>query len=435
MTDSHSRPEKRAPWSGSGARPLGSHPENEASTDGAAATGVAPRGRRRLVGVDAARGLALIGMMSIHILPSWDPETFEPTAQWTAFAGRSVALFALLAGVGLAFSTGGRSPHTGRAMTADRAGVAVRAVLIACLGLAINEVLPGNTIGAVPAVGILVYYGAFFLLTIPFLGLSARALFAAAAFFAVAGPLLVQSLRDVLPAFERYNPAFSDLVTDPGATVAQLLLTGTYPALPYLAYLLAGMAIGRLDLAHVRVGTGLLVVGTMLAVAAWLLYWVLIIQTGGYDQLMARNPSLNEDMIDDVIVWGPDPVLPTTTWWWLAIAGPYTNTPPALLLGGGTAAAALGFFLLLARVAERWLLPLSTMGSMTLTLYSAHLLALATEVHYDRPYLWFLVQVGVALAFALVWHRTVGQGPLERVVARPVRLARWGVLASGRRTD
>ncbi|VEI51695.1 heparan-alpha-glucosaminide N-acetyltransferase domain-containing protein [Kocuria rosea] len=69
-------------------------------------------GKRRLAGIDAARGMALIGMISIHIMPSWDPVTFEPTAQWTVFAGRSAALFALLAGVGLAFSTGGRTPHS-----------------------------------------------------------------------------------------------------------------------------------------------------------------------------------------------------------------------------------------------------------------------------------------------------------------------------------
>ena len=101
-------------------------------TGAAAAAG----GKRRLVGIDAARGLALIGMVSIHILPAWDPETFAPTAQWTLFAGRSAALFALLAGVSLAFTSGGRTAHSGRAMTATRAGILVRAGLITALGLA-----------------------------------------------------------------------------------------------------------------------------------------------------------------------------------------------------------------------------------------------------------------------------------------------------------
>ncbi|GAB2599262.1 hypothetical protein GCM10009696_00810 [Kocuria himachalensis] len=368
-------------------------------------------------------------MIAIHILPSWDPVTFEPTAQWTVFAGRSAALFALLAGVGLAFSTGGRTRHTGRAMTADRVGVVVRALLIAGLGLAINEILPGTTLEEVPAVNILVYYGVFFVLAIPFLSLSAGALFAWAGFFLVAGPVLMHLLREVLPVIERYNPTVLDLVGNPGASAGQLLLTGTFPALPYLAYLLAGVAIGRLDLADLQIQVALLASGVMLALTGWLTYWVLILQAGGYDQLLARTPGLNEELIDEIIAFGPDPTLPTTTWWWLGIAGPYTNTPPALLLGLGSAMAVLGCCLLLARATTRWLLPLSAMGSMTLTVYSAHLLGLSAEVHYDQPR-WFLIHVGAALVFTLLWHQAFGQGPLERIVAGTVRAIRR--LALGR---
>ncbi len=431
MTDFQGRSARSAPWTGSsGARVPAPHRPGEPAAHGSSVPGTGSR-RRRLVGVDAARGLALIGMISIHILPAWDPETFEPTAQWTVFAGRSAALFALLAGVGLAFSTGGGTRHTGRAMTADRVGVAVRALLIAGLGLAINEVLPGNTIADVPAVNILVYYGAFFLLAIPFLSLSAKMLFAWAGFFALAGPVLMHLLRDVLPAVERYNPTLTDLAGNPGATAAQLLLTGTFPALPYLAYLLVGLAIGRLDLAEVQIQAAMLSFGVILAVTAWFASWALIQQAGGFEQLVARTPGLDEELVNDIIVWGPDPVLPTTTGWWLAVAGPYTNTPLALGLGLGWAMAVLALFLLLARGAERWLLPLSAMGSMTLTVYSAHLLALAAEVHYGQP-VWFLIHVGMAMVFALFWHQAFGQGPLERVVARIVRIVRRLVLGRHR---
>ena len=38
------------------------------------------RPTRRLVGIDAARGLALIGLMAIHLLPAWNEETGE--ASW-----------------------------------------------------------------------------------------------------------------------------------------------------------------------------------------------------------------------------------------------------------------------------------------------------------------------------------------------------------------
>ncbi|MFI7483366.1 heparan-alpha-glucosaminide N-acetyltransferase domain-containing protein [Kocuria sp. M1R5S2] len=387
--------------------------------------------RRRLVGVDAARGLALIGMISVHILPSWDPETFESTLQWQLFAGQAAALFALLAGVGLSFTSGGRTPHRGRPASADRLGLLVRAVLITVLGLLVNQAMPADP----PAYNILVYYGMFFLLAIPFLHLGARSLFVLAGGSAVLGPVLVHVLRPVLPAMETYNPTLAGVASDPGTVLAQVLLTGTYPALPYLAYLLAGLAIGRLDLRSARVQGRLLWAGLLLAVGAWLVYWALVVQGGGWEQLISATPGMTDEGVTDIVVWGPNPELPTTTWWWLLTPGPHTNTPVAVLqdLGGG--AAVLGLFLLLTRRWSSWLLPLSAMGSMTLTLYTAHLLGLAPMLHYDLPVLWFVVHVLVAAVFATVWNRTRGRGPLEQVVARSAGGARGLVLRRGGRRD
>ena len=66
--------------------------------------------KRRVTGVDAARGAALIAMMAIHILPAWN-EDFDPTLTWLLLAGRGAALFALLAGISLAFMSGGTHPR------------------------------------------------------------------------------------------------------------------------------------------------------------------------------------------------------------------------------------------------------------------------------------------------------------------------------------
>ena len=77
------------------------------------------RTKRRLVGIDAARGLALIGLMAIHLLPSEDELTHDPSLSFTLFHGNSAALFALLAGVGLALSTGGQTPHRGPRLSLD----------------------------------------------------------------------------------------------------------------------------------------------------------------------------------------------------------------------------------------------------------------------------------------------------------------------------
>ena len=67
---------------------------------------------RRLLGVDVARALALIGMMSVHIFPAVGRDGSLHPAYLVA-AGRSAALFATLAGVGLALTTGGTQRYAG----------------------------------------------------------------------------------------------------------------------------------------------------------------------------------------------------------------------------------------------------------------------------------------------------------------------------------
>ena len=126
-------------------------------------------------------------------------------------------------------------------------------------------------------------------------------------------------------------------------------------------------------------------------------------------------------------MWGPDS-LPTSTVWWLAIATPHTNTPLAIAASLGVSLAVLGALLLIARKAEAWLMPLAAMGVMTLTLYTAHLVGLSFELHYDQPYLWFLIHVALAALFAVAWYRALGQGPLERFVSLSVKGTRRLVL-------
>ncbi|MEO9249185.1 heparan-alpha-glucosaminide N-acetyltransferase domain-containing protein [Citricoccus nitrophenolicus] len=396
-----------------------------AVVDAPAATEKRPR--KRLIGIDAARGLALIGLMAIHILPNYDEETGEPTLVWQLFSGDSAALFALLAGVGLALSSGGRTPHRGRQMAADRVGLVVRAVLIAVVALVIASLMPAVD---PPAYSILIYYAVFFLLAIPFLHLGPKALFICAAVFGIVSPILLQHLPPVLPDWLSYNPTLEHILADPASVASQLLLTGTYPALPYMTYLLAGLGLGRLNLRSIPVQSAIAGTGAALAILATVVSYILLYAAGGYEALLATG--MTEDGLDEAIVYGPE-LVPDTSGWWLAIATPHTNMPLAIASSLGMGLLAAGLFLLIANQAGRWLIPLASMGAMTLTLYSAHLVALSFELHYDEPVLWFMAHLGVAGAFAWAWNRMVGQGPLEKVVSLAVKGTRR--LVTGKTTN
>jgi uncharacterized membrane protein YeiB len=72
----------------------------------------------------------------------------------------------------------------------------------------------------------------------------------------------------------------------------------------------------------------------------------------------------------------------------------------------------------------RLLEPVAAAGSMALTLYSAHLVLLATGLLEDTPRVLYVLMVVGALTFAHLWRRRVGAGPLERVVSRAAAAAR-----------
>ena len=153
--------------------------------------------QRRLTGIDAARGIALLGMIATHVLPLYNQETGDPSLTGLIFSGRSSALFAVVAGVGLALLTGGSEPHDARAIGRDRRGIAVRALIIALVGLALGGL---QTTIAV----ILFHYAVLFLLALPFLGMPLRRLAVWAGAWLLLSPVLAYVLRGwLLRTFRR----------------------------------------------------------------------------------------------------------------------------------------------------------------------------------------------------------------------------------------
>ena len=174
-------------------------------------------------------------MVSTHVLASHDPDGSLTNAQWLA-GGRASALFAVLAGVSLALMTGRRTPVHGRERGRRSLALATRAVLVATIGLALGGLETGIAV-------ILTYYGVLFLMALPFLGLTTKPLLALAAAWVVVGPVVSQVVRPHLPERRYDSPHFAQLA-DPGPLLSELLFTGYYPCVPWLAYVLLGHGAG-----------------------------------------------------------------------------------------------------------------------------------------------------------------------------------------------
>lgn len=399
---------------------------------GVAAIAEAARRSARVVGLDIARCLALLGMMAAHILANIDPVTgaFVPWHQQIA-GGRAAALFAVLAGVSLALVTGREQPFRGRRLAGARVGIALRAAVIAAIGLTVSGLESGVAV-------ILTYYGVLFLLAIPFLGLGWRTLGVLAAGWAVAGPVLSQLIRPYLPA-PTYGPASLErLLTEPHLLLSELTFTGYYPAVPWLAYVLAGLAVGRLTLSSTRVAGALALGGGALALSAWVTSRLLTnnadVFTVLQDALPRSTPEFRCCMsppgsLDLVLAHGFWGTTPTTTWWWLTIVAPHSTTPFDLLHTIGTSLLVLGLALMIGRLAPRVLAVVFAAGTMTLTLYTLHVLGLAAGLGPDRGPSLYWLNVGFAMVFGALWRVGVGQGPLERLAALAAQLGTAAVLA------
>lgn len=351
---------------------------------------------QRLIGVDAARGLALIGMMAVHILPSRDPDRTISTAYLIA-SGRSSALFAVLAGVGLALAYGRTDPPEGEGLRSAATAVVVRAAVIGLIGLFLGELQSGVAV-------ILVNYGFLFLLASVFLGLRAKPLLWMGSVWIVVGPVLSHLIRMGLPDPNLAVPGF-DMVVQPGLLLREVFFTGYYPLFSWMAYLWVGMGLGRLRLkAH---ALKVLLVGGALAVVA------------KFGSALLLGPLGGSQFLDELPIqfFG---VTPTTTWWYLAVSTPHSATPFDLAHTIGTSLLVIGACLLIAGFVH-WI---AAAGAMTLSIYTFHVAALATEAGRDDRMSLFLIHASVAIAFGLLWRHFVGRGPLESMTATLSQTAR-----------
>ncbi len=377
--------------------------------------------RSRVRGIDAARGLALLGMIAVHTLPT--SENGELTTVGLLAGGTSAALFGLLVGVSVALLTGRRQVTVGAGSFGTHAlRLAVRGLTVGVLGLALGEAALGDVDI------ILTYYGVLFLLAIPLILLPTRALFALGAVLAVVAPITSHLVRTGLPPAELIDPSFTSLVTDPTGLLTTLFLTGAYPIWPWLTYLCVGMAVGRCSLATTRTAAVLAVCGVALVAAAAAVSHLALVTAGGMGRILA-DPGLPAEELRAALTEGPNGVTPATTWWWLAVDNAHSSTPLDLARTVGTSLAVLGAMLLLdralargsssswARIVDAARSPLAAAGSMTLTFYSLHVVVAGLAAEAAAPWALYLGQVMVALAVGLLWQRFVGRGPLEAGVS------------------
>lgn len=381
-------------------------------------------GGERLVGVDVARGLAIVGMFVVHVGLGWTLADGS-NALYGVSAGRASALFAVLAGVSMALLSGGSRSKQGAEMGVSLWRIAVRALLILPVGVALTLLGTGVSV-------ILAYYAVFFVLALPLLNERWRIVAGLAVVLGVVGPVVSFYLRRLIESggtlagvVDRVN-GVDPLEVYSGEGLVDFLVTGAYPALTWLPFVFAGLAIGRLDLAAPVVRWALVAVGGAVAGLSAFVAWLMQRQEWVFERLAASvNPETGEEFglsgVSGALYEGFGGTAPVSDWAWLLVAAPHSGTVLEVFNAGGIAVMMLGVCLLAAPYVRVAVYPLAAIGALALTVYVGHIVViwLAEGGYLDGTPLGFVAD-GLAfsilfgsLVLATVWRLLVRRGPLE----------------------
>ena len=342
------------------------------------ATGI-PAGR--LPGYDVARAIAVLGMIMVDVRHELLAYHGSASLLWLfdSLEGKAAALFVLLAGVGLSLRTHRREEEY--EPVPDHRPLVERALLLIGLGLLLLHLWEYD---------ILHFHGVYLLLAIPLLHARSRTLWLLAVAAVWMAVVLARQLDwEVQPTLT------------PSGVVRHVFFNGLYPVFPWIAFVLVGMAIGRLELGVPRVRRRTLAIA--LAIAT---FTFMVDAFGRYEQ---QHHVLGLGGYADWLL----------TW-------PRAPRPLFVLSGSAIAVATIcGCIELSQRHAEsRRVLALVATGQLAITIYVIHVVAILVPLAHgflrgqriELALAYAVACYGAMMAFAFWWRRRWYRGPLEALM-------------------
>ena len=359
-------------------------------------TAVSPQHQSpRQTGFDVARSLAIIGMVIVNFKVVLGADKLG--ADWlirlvNLLDGRAAATFVILAGVGISLLTRkARERGDARAIADKRKTLLKRALFLFCFGLVYAPVWPAD---------ILHFYGIYLVIGAILLNASSGKLWTIALVMAF-GFVVLLFFFDYDNGWNWVTLHYDGFWTVRGM-VRHLFFNGFHPVVPWTAFLLAGMWLGRQDLTQPMVRRRIL---------AWALCTVAAAETFSHfltDWMLTAFPG--EDPVDIIGLCGTAPIPPM---------------PLYLLSSGGSAMIVIILCTILTERLPSFsglFRPLIATGQMALTFYVAHVVvgmglleAMGSLNNQSITVALFsaLCFFTASMAFALLWRRYFKHGPLE----------------------
>ena len=354
----------------------------------------------RIIGYDLARAVALLGMLLVNFSVLLGNGSSDPT--WLdhfieMIRGRAAATFVVLAGVGLSLMT--QSVY----LSKDRAAISVKRLTLLKRSLFLLVIGLFN-FAISPISDILHFYAVYIAIGACLLTLSNRSLAVLASATIAVRPLVMTSFDFV----KNWN---FNTVADTGigsllGIIGHFLFNGCFPVIPWMAFVMVGMWIGRRDLSDRSFRKKLLLTGAGAVTIAESLSRV-----GMYLSSSAQHGLGAENLL---------PLFQIVSW---------DSIPLFMISAMGTALGVISLSTILADKYgnSRWIMPHIAAGQVTLSLYVAHIIVstlfLKAVETLEMELVFFplwgtMVFYTGAVLFAYYWMRRFGKGPLELLMRR-----------------
>ena len=354
--------------------------------------------KKRIIGYDFARALAVFGMVVVNFKIVMGAEQNGP--DWLVrlvgmFDGRAAATFVVLAGVGVSLaSQRGRASGDREQVAKERNTLLRRALFLFVGGMLYAAIYPAD---------ILHFYGIYIGVAAFALAASTRQLWTYSALLVIAFAVMLFAL-DYEREWDWDTLEYAGFWT-PSGMVRHLFYNGFHPVIPWLAFLFVGMVLGRRDMGDRSVRWRVFAWGLGAALAAEGISWFLV------HALSAGVGAAEREIV--VAIFGTSAMPPM---------------PFYMIAGAGTASAVVAASVALGERYEdaAWIRPFVRTGQLSLTLYVAHVVLgmsvleavgwMGTAQTLPRALFAATAFSVVGVVFSNLWLARYKLGPLEAIM-------------------
>lgn len=361
--------------------------------------GIEVNTKKRIIGLDFARALAMFGMLLVNFMVITGAEGNGPPFLITfmsLFEGRASALFVILAGIGITLMTKSAVASNEKIKISNsRKTIWKRSLFLFILGLLLYVMeWTGD---------ILHYYGVYLFVAALLIKVRKKLLL----FLSIIILLIAQSLQLTFNTFEGWGGPtpfinYVDFWTIKGF-LRNLFFNGYHPIFPWFSFFLIGMIIGRLDLHIKKIRERLLLLGITITILTELL-------SKGLTHFFI--PYIGKEAA--TFLFNTGPILPNVLY---------------ILSATGSAIAILIICLNIAeKYRNNWFVTsIVQTGQLTLTHYVSHVFigigALILLNRMEHQSLLFVLLFATAffifsIFISVLWRKKFSRGPIEWIMRK-----------------